>query len=76
MKRVVLSVIGVMVLCVHSASQEEIRRLVRGYVEELDKSRDMFHSIEIQEKLNAIDCDVRFSVYFEMLEKKSMTLTP
>jgi len=79
MKKLVLAMIGVVALCVHSATLEETKRLVREYVDELDdheKYKDFHQRLssaryqQVLSDLNAIDRDIRLSAYLDMLAEK------
>ena len=78
MKKVVLFVIGMTALCVHSATLEEARQIIREHIDELDVAKyrhfhDRLNSPQYKHAfsaVNAIDRDVRMAVYLEMIKEK------
>ena len=74
MKKLVLFATCMATLCIHGATTEESRQKVRKCVEELVELwkrpfRDGLYYSELIRDLYAIDRDVRWTVYFEMIEK-------
>ena len=77
MKKIVLTLIVMVTLCIHSATLEEARQVIREYLDESaeGKYRDSHHqssSKQYQQALSAwraIDRDLKMSVYLGMIKE-------
>ena len=72
MKKILITMMVMTTLCLHSATQEEVRRIVREYVETSatythEKSERLR---QLESELKTLDKDAVLPVYLEMLEER------